>query len=174
MDAAQEAPVKKLRMTIRKQLEIAQAEKAALETTLRDTTSALQESIDREQKMVGHLNSRFGREVGEHPVDYVKRVVGFLSDQATSNERARQESLRIQQGQKAEIQLLNGQLNSLEGVLTGAVQMAKAGKPPAPPDVLVDPRLSDKMERILRIVERSPTGRDAAAYPFGIGFGRGY
>lgn len=169
MDAAKPADAaplaKKFRLTLKKQLEIAQAEKAALEVTLRDTTSALQESIGREQQMVAHLQSRFGREVGEHPVEYAKRVAANIAHAAKVASEERQEFLRKQAGYRAEIQMLNGQLNTLEGSLEGLVQVAKAGKkqPPPPSQDMQAPGTSTLLERAIDRVMARPN------YPFGLG-----
>lgn len=162
-------PVKTKKLTLRQQLEVAQAQQLALETTLRDTTNALKESISREQQMVSHLQSRFYREMGEHPVDYARRVVGFISEQAAQHERERQEFLRKQAGYKAEIQMLNGQLNTLEGSLEGLVQVAKAGKKPAPtaPAGLDMEAPASPITRALDRILRQP-GKSSSL--FGVGY----
>jgi chaperonin cofactor prefoldin len=149
----------KVKMSLKKQLAIAHAEKQALETTLRDTTSALEESVGREQAMCREIEGRVGRLVGEHPVGYAKRVAARIDELVkknaeifSTNQKEHQEFLRKQQGYKSEIQLLNGQLNALEGVLKGAVQMAEAGKAPAHPPDAVSPTgriLEDAIDRIM-------------------------
>lgn len=141
---------------------------AHLTEILNRQSTELDEVKTREVEVYRLLGGRFG---GESPVDCAKRAASersTLADKVLAKvaefEKQRQEFLRKEAGYKSEIQLLNGQLNALEGVLKGAVQMAEAGKPKPPPADMVSPTgriLDDALERIMSRPINPIVGMDA-------------